>query len=62
MAKATGEGIGGVMRNGLAGAKADTAWSVIEVDDLPGYVGCVAAEGSGWRVVRRTVSALTEKG
>ena len=61
LAKATGEGIGGVMRDARANAADANAWTVVEVDDLPGYVACVVGEGSGWRVVRRTVAALTER-
>jgi 4'-phosphopantetheinyl transferase len=61
LAKATGEGIGGVMRDGRAGAVERKPWTVVEVNDLPGYTASVAAEGSGWRVVRRNVAALTER-
>ena len=56
LAKATGEGIGGIFRDGRH-APADThdGWTLIPVSDLPGYVACVAAEGEGWHLVRRTV-------
>ena len=61
LAKATGDGIGGVMRDGRAGGGEGKSWTVVEVNDLPGYVASVAAEGSGWRVVRRNVAAFTER-
>ena len=56
LAKATGEGIAAVFRNdGDAPAAMDNGWTLVEVNDLPGYAACVAAEGAGWRLVRRTV-------
>ena len=61
LAKATGDGIGGVMRDAHATDADARSWTVVEVDDLPGYVACVVGEGSGWRVVRRTMAALTER-
>jgi 4'-phosphopantetheinyl transferase len=62
LAKATGEGIGGVMRDGRAVAdEGNASWTIVEVNDLPGYAASVAAEGSGWRVVRRSMAALTER-
>ena len=56
LAKASGEGIAAVFRNdGDAPAAMDNGWTLVEVNDLPGYTACVAAEGAGWRLVRRTV-------
>ena len=56
LAKATGEGIAAVFRNdGDPPAAMDNGWTLVEVNDLPGYAACVAAEGAGWRLVRRTV-------
>jgi 4'-phosphopantetheinyl transferase len=56
LAKATGEGIVAVFRtDGDAPAAMDNGWTLVEVNDLPGYVACVAAEGAGWRLVRRPV-------
>jgi 4'-phosphopantetheinyl transferase len=57
LAKATGDGIAGVVRaarNALVDA--EDRWTLVEVSDLPGYAACVAAEGSDWRLVRRTVT------
>ena len=55
LAKGTGEGIAAVFRNdGDAPAAMDNGWTWVEVNDLPGYAACVAAEGAGWRLVRRT--------
>ena len=51
-AKATGEGIGAIAR-GLDLVRQDR-WTLVEVTDLPGYAACVAAEGTGWQLVRRT--------
>lgn len=57
LAKATGEGIGGVVRDaGHASAEAQDRWTLSEVTDLPGYAACVAAEGAGWQLVRRTMT------
>ena len=53
LAKATGEGIGGVFRDATEPAPdAHGAWTIVELDDLPGYAASVAAEGVGWRLVR----------
>jgi 4'-phosphopantetheinyl transferase len=53
LAKATGEGIGGVFRDASEPApEAHGTWTVTELDDLPGYAAAVAAEGAGWRLVR----------
>lgn len=53
LAKATGEGIGGVFRDARDGpADPDVEWTLADVSDLPGYVACVAAEGVGWRISR----------
>ena len=55
--EATGEGIGGVVRDaGHASAEAQDRWTLTEVTDLPGYAACVAAEGAGWQLVRRTMT------
>ena len=57
LAKATGEGIAGIFRGGREETLQDgLSWTVSELTDLPGYAACVAAEGSGWRLVRRTPS------
>ena len=57
LAKATGEGIAAVFRDdGDGPADIHDGWTLVEVGDLPGYAACVAAEGSGWRLVRRTVT------
>jgi len=53
LAKATGEGIRGVMRDAQSDMR---GWTVAELRDLPGYAGCVAAEGDGWHVVRRDLT------
>ncbi len=53
LAKATGEGIRAVMREGRPDAD---GWTVVDLDDLPGYAGCVAAEGEGWALVRRNLT------
>lgn len=60
LAKATGEGIAGVMRDGMAAAEGQ--WTLMELRDLPGYAACVAAEGRDWQLVRRTVTASTGTG
>jgi 4'-phosphopantetheinyl transferase len=58
LAKATGEGIGGVFRDARdAPADPDVEWTLADLSDLPGYVACVAAEGVGWRISRRSVAA-----
>lgn len=51
-AKATGEGIEAIAR-GLDLDEQDR-WTLVEVTDLPGYAACVAGEGTGWQLVRRT--------
>ena len=57
LGKATGEGIGGVFRDARGPeAKWQGGWTVAELTDLPGYAACVAAEGSGWKLVRRVVA------
>lgn len=60
LAKATGEGIAGVMRDSMADAEGQ--WTLMELHDLPGYAACVAAEGQGWQLVRRNVTASTGTG
>ena len=58
LAKATGEGIGGVFRDARqAGVATHGNWTLADVSDLPGYAACVAAEGTGWKLVRRTITA-----
>lgn len=57
LAKATGEGIGGVVRDARhAPADAQDRWTLAEVTDLPGYAACVAAEWAGWHLVQRTMT------
>lgn len=57
LAKATGEGIGGVFRHAReASAELQDRWTLTEVNDLPGYAACVAAEGAGWELVRCTMA------
>ena len=56
LAKATGEGIGGVFRD--ASAPLPGAWTVTDLDDLPGYAACVAAEGVALRLVRCSLEDL----
>jgi 4'-phosphopantetheinyl transferase len=57
LAKATGEGIGGVVRDARhAPVDAQDRWTLAEVTDLPGYAACVAAEGTGWHLVQRTMT------
>jgi len=57
LAKATGEGIGGVFRHAReASAELQDRWTLSEVNDLPGYAACVAAEGAGWELVRCTMA------
>jgi phosphopantetheinyl transferase len=54
LAKATGEGIGGIFRRGESrGSALQDRWTVMELSDLPGYAACVVAEGIGFRLVRR---------
>lgn len=53
LAKATGEGIPAVMRDTPFPAE---RWTVVEVGDLPGYAASVAAEATGWHLVRRNVT------
>jgi 4'-phosphopantetheinyl transferase len=61
LAKATGEGIGGVFRDARdTPADSDDRWTLADVSDLPGYAACVAAEGAGWQLVRRTMAAMTD--
>ena len=52
LAKATGEGIGAIAR-GLD-LEQEGRWTLVEVTDLAGYAACVAGEGRGWKLVRRT--------
>jgi len=52
LAKATGEGIQAIVREPVA--EPGEGWTLVEVNDLPGYAACVAAEGKGWQLVRRT--------
>jgi 4'-phosphopantetheinyl transferase len=57
LAKATGQGIAAVFRDDSdAPVAAEDGWTLVEVSDLPGYAACVAAEGTGWQLVRRTVT------
>lgn len=57
LAKVTGEGISAVFRDDLApDVPSPDRWTLIDVSDLPGYAACVAAEGPGWRLVRRNVT------
>ena len=57
LAKATGEGIAAIFRGGREVTLHDgLSWTVSELTDLPGYAASVAAEGSGWRLVRRTLN------
>lgn len=52
LAKASGEGIQAIVRE--SSGEPDDRWSFVDVTDLPGYAACVAAEGQGWQLVRRT--------
>ena len=54
LAKATGEGIGAIMRDGAT--EGDGRWTFAEVNDVPGYAACVAAEGAGWTLVRNELT------
>jgi 4'-phosphopantetheinyl transferase len=57
LAKATGEGIGAIVGDGsedLGGG--DGRWTVTEVNVVPGYAACVAAEGAGWTLVRHELT------
>jgi len=56
LAKATGEGIGAIVRDGSPGGEGDGHWTVAEVNDVPGYAACVAAEGAGWTLVRHELT------
>jgi 4'-phosphopantetheinyl transferase len=57
LAKATGEGIGAIVRDARAESTGgDGRWSLSEVDDVPGYAACVAAEGVGWTLVRHELT------
>ena len=56
LAKATGEGISAVFRDDLPDHVGQDRWTLIDINDLPGYAACVAAEGSGWQLVRRNVT------
>ncbi len=62
LAKAMGAGIGAILRDG-SGAPREVrgAWTLMDVGDLPGYAACVAAEGSGFELVRQHVTAVTER-
>jgi 4'-phosphopantetheinyl transferase len=58
LAKATGEGIGGVFRDARDGpAGTGVQWTLADLTDLPGYVACVAVEGAGWRIARHRMAA-----
>lgn len=50
LAKMTGEGLGAVLRDPCLSSPARCR--VVELQDVPGYAACVAAEGTGWHVVR----------
>jgi 4'-phosphopantetheinyl transferase len=53
LAKATGEGISAIAGDARDGTtEGDGHWTVAEVNDVPGYAACVAAEGAGWTLVR----------
>jgi 4'-phosphopantetheinyl transferase len=52
LAKASGEGIQAIVRESVD--EPDGRYTLVEVTDLPGYAACVAAEGEGWQLVRRT--------
>jgi 4'-phosphopantetheinyl transferase len=52
LAKATGEGIRAIVRDPVD--EPDNSYTLVEVTDLSGYAACVAAEGRGWQLVRRT--------
>ena len=57
VAKATGEGLGAVVRDARAAAVDATGkWTVTDINDLPGYAASVAAEGAGWELVRRSMT------
>ena len=51
-AKMTGEGVGALSRDARLDEQAGCR--LVQVQDLPGYAACVAAEGTTWRLVRRT--------
>lgn len=52
LAKATGEGMRAIARDTML--EVHDRWTLVQVTDLPGYAACVAAEGTGWQLVRRT--------
>lgn len=52
LAKATGEGMRAITRDTIPDVY--DRWTVVQVTDLPGYAACVAVEGTGWQLVRRT--------
>jgi len=57
LAKATGEGIGGIVRDARhMPDEPPDRWTVTEVSDLAGYAASVAAEGAGWTLVRRDMT------
>ena len=57
LAKGTGEGIGAIVRDAREESwGGDGRWTVAEVDDVPGYAACVAAEGAGWTLVRHELT------
>jgi len=62
LAKATGEGIGAIVRD-ARGTPVDATekWTVTEVNDLPGYAASVAAEGAGWELVRRSMTDFSNR-
>jgi 4'-phosphopantetheinyl transferase len=53
LAKATGEGISAIAADASdSTAEGNGHWTTAEVNDVPGYAACVAAEGAGWTLVR----------
>ena len=50
LAKMTGEGVGALSRDTSLD---EQRCRLVQVQDLPGYAACVAAEGTTWRLVRR---------
>ena len=61
LAKATGEGIGAIARSQSEDSPAgDGRWTFVDVNDVPGYAACVAAEGAGWTLVRNELTDVLE--
>jgi 4'-phosphopantetheinyl transferase len=52
LAKMTGEGVGALARDVRSDEQGGC--KLVPLRDLPGYAGCVAAEGTTWRLVRRS--------